>query len=222
MATKQMNMHRLLAELKMLDKRINGYMPSSRDSRDFPMIGAARVSDAKIGTQTREEYTSSLVSNWQTIQALIRNKKTLEAAKVKSNAETTVRIAGKEYTVADAIRRKADIRYDKALLAALEAQRQLAITAVADHNEEAELQADKHVEALLGGAGAKSEALPAKEIERQRESFLKNRRWDVIDPNGADAIIKAMREDIEAFEAEVDAVLSESNAITMVTVNLED
>ena len=100
MATKEMNMHRLLSELKMLDKRISGYiLPNGRTGymeRQLELIGTAREIDKTIGTQTRAEYTSMLSGNWQMIRALIRNKKTLEAAKVKSNAKTIVRIAGKE------------------------------------------------------------------------------------------------------------------------------
>jgi hypothetical protein len=47
MAEKQMNMHRLLSELKMLDKRIAGFIPvNSRvgfsDTEKLKLIGAAR------------------------------------------------------------------------------------------------------------------------------------------------------------------------------------
>jgi hypothetical protein len=228
MATKQMNMHRLLSELKMLDKRITGYVIGESDirgrqySEKLQLIGAAREIDQKIGTQTREEYTATLRGNWQMIRALIRNKKSLEAAKVKSNAETIVRIAGVEYTVADAIKRKEDIDYDKELLHLFEMQQQNVIASVENANETAERQADKHVEALFNGQSGKNDASICKEAEQQRENYMKNHRWGIIDPNISDTAIKEMREEISAFEAEVDAVLSESNAVTIVTVELSD
>ena len=232
MATKEMNMHRLLAELKMLDKRISGYIqPNSRIGymeRQLELIGVARESDKMIGTQTRKEYTSMLAGNWQMIRALIRNKKALEAAKVKSNAATVVRIAGKEYTVADAIRRKDDIGYDKLLLSLFETQHRQVVSMNAEKNEEAQRQADKHVEALFNVQGAAKatgkadQAIDGKEAEQQRENYLKNHRWAIIDPNGSDEAIRTLRDEIDAFEAEVDAVLSESNAVTMVTVELVD
>jgi len=226
MANKEMNMHRLLSELKMLDKRISNYLPANgRGVRgeSIELIGAAREIDRKIGTRTREEYVSALTGNWQMIQALIRNKKSLEAAKVKSNAETKVRIADKEYTVADAIRRKEDIKYEKALLEAFESQHRYVVTLVADKNEAAEQQADKHIEALFNGkADGKNERIVGKEAEEQRENYMKNHRWGVIDPNGSDEAIKTLRTEIESFEAEVDAVLSESNAVTTVTVAYVD
>ena len=226
MANKEMNMHRLLSELKMLDKRISNYLPvNGRGVRgeSIELIGAAREIDRKIGTRTREEYVSALTGNWQMIQALIRNKKSLEAAKVKSNAETKVRIADKEYTVADAIRRKEDIKYEKALLEAFESQHRYVVTLVADKNEAAEQQADKHIEALFNGkADGKNERIVGKEAEEQRENYMKNHRWGVIDPNGSDEAIKTLRTEIESFEAEVDAVLSESNAVTIVTVAYVD
>ena len=232
MATKEMNMHRLLSELKMLDKRISGFiLPNNRtgyNDRLLELIGAARESDKMIGTQTRKEYTSMLAGNWQMIRALIRNKKALEAAKVKSNAETVVRIAGKEYTVADAIRRKDDIEYDKLLLALFESQHRQIVSMVADKNEEALRQADRHVEALFNvqdsakPAGKTNPAVSGQEAEQQRENYLKNHRWAIIDPNGSDEAIRALRDEIEVFEAEVDAVLSESNAVTMVKVELAD
>jgi hypothetical protein len=146
----------------------------------------------------------------------------MEAAKVSSNAKTKVTIAGAEYTVADAIKRKEDIEYDKSLLREFEAQRRLVIAQTDSANLEAERQADKHIEALFNGQSSKTEQVNPREVEKQRESFMRNHRWEVIDPNGADKCINALRAEIESFEAEVDAVLSESNAITMVTVELED
>ena len=196
--------------------------------RQLELIGAAREIDKTIGTQTRAEYTSMLSGNWQMIRALIRNKKALEAAKVKSNAETIVRIAGKEYTVADAIRRKDDIEYDKLLLSLFEMQHRQVVSMAAEKNEEAQRQADNHVEALWGvqgaakTAGKAEQAITGKEAEQQRENYLKNHRWAIIDPNGSDDAIRVLRGEIEAFEAEVDAVLSESNAVTMVKVELAD
>ena len=227
MAIKEMNMHRLLSELKMLDKRISNYLPErirgANNTAPIVLIDAARENDRKIGTQTREEYISTLSGNWQMIQALIRNKKALEAAKVKSNAETKVRVADKEYTVADAIRRKEDIKYEKALLEAFENQHRYVVTLVVDKNETAEQQADKHIEALFNGkADGKNERIVGKEAEEQRENYMKNHRWGVIDPNGSYEAIKALRTEIESFEAEVDAVLSESNAVTWVTVTYVD
>gem|GEM_PF-920325 len=227
MAIKEMNMHRLLAELKMLDKRISAYLPpkgrGSRDPAPIMLIGAAREAEKRIGTQAREEYVSELAGNWQKIQALIRNKKSLEAAKVKSNAETKVRIADKEYAVADAIRRKEDIKYEKALLEEFEEQQRQVIYLVTEKNEAAEQQADRHVEALFNSkADGKGDRIVSKDAEEQRENFMKNHRWAIIDPNGSDEAIKALRDEIELFETEVDAVLSESNAVTMVTVVLDD
>ena len=227
MAIKEMNMHRLLSELKMLDKRISAYLPvNSRHaygSETIELIGAAREADNKIGTQTRDEFVSALTGNWQRIQALIRNKKSLEASKVKSNAETKVRISGKEYTVADAIRRKEDIKYEKALLDAFETQHRYVVSMVAEKNETAEQQADKHVEALFNGkADGKNDRIATKDAEEQRENYMKNHRWGIIDPNGSDEVIKTLRDEIESFEAEVDAVLSESNAVTIVAVEFVD
>ena len=227
MAVKEMNMHRLLSELKMLDKRISNYLPEKIRGANNPapieLIGAAREIDRKIGAQTREEYISALAGNWQMIQALIRNKKSLEAAKVKSNAETKVRIADKEYTVADAIRRKEDIKYEKALLETFENQYRYVVSLVAEKNEAAEQQADKHIEALFNGkADGKNERIIGKEGEEQRENYMRNHRWGIIDPNVSYLAIKALRNEIESFEAEVDAVLSESNAVTCVTVTYVD
>jgi hypothetical protein len=232
MAIKEMNMHRLLSELKMLDKRISAYLipeyKTGQAERLLELLGAARENDKMIGTQTRKEYTSMLTGNWQMIQALIRNKKAMEAAKVKSNAETTVRIAGKEYTVADAIRRKDDIEYDKALLVLFEAQHRQIVSMAEVKNEEAQRQADKHVEALFNvqsavkNTGKTEPSVAGKEAEQHRENYLKNHRWAIIDPNGSDVAIRILRDEIDAFEAEVDAVLSESNAVTMVMVELAD
>jgi hypothetical protein len=78
------------------------------------------------------------------------------------------------------------------------------------------------VEALFNGQNNKNDQFTGREAEKQRENYMKNHRWGIIDPNGSDKLIKALHEDIDSFEAEVDAVLSESNAVTMVTVELAD
>jgi hypothetical protein len=221
-------MHRLLSELKLLNKRIEDALASPADrlfhgehGNQLVFIGSARESDTKIDTQTQQEFEVELKANLQKIRHLISNKKALEAAKVKSNAETLVRIADKEYTVADAIKRKTEIAYDKQLLSALELQLREAVTTVENKNTVAMTEAEKHVTALYGSEKKVADSNSG-DVEKAREDYLKTHRWDVIDPNKVKGVISTLREDIECFEAEVDAVLSESNATTFVEVELED
>ena len=113
----QYSVHRALGELKLIDKKIiknkeNSYVGLKKNSADNEYETHLSV----------EQFEDMAKANLQSTLDLIKLKKNIKKAIVKSNAETTVVIAGQEYSVADAIERKNLIKDEENLLLVLKHQ----------------------------------------------------------------------------------------------------
>lgn len=214
MAKVTMSMSRLLARLKT----INGQIESSIQHQSF--IGYKANNTDKVGTFTAESLSTQIKSDYQSVVALIENKKRLEAAKVQSNAVTDVKIGDRTYKVADAIKRKTDIKYDKLLLQYMKVGYQNAVDKVTREN--IAVQNDRLDRAISTNFSVSKEKIAPETLKAFTESFLQNNSWDYIDPLGVKKLIDDLEAEIMEFETEVDGALSEINAITMVEVDLVD
>ena len=195
-----------LVELKLLDKRIlkatQGTFVSYRSGKDLPK-----------GFKDIEEITDTIKANFDSVSALIERRNTIKSAIVVSNAVTKVEIAGETMTVAEAIERKNSIAYEKQLLNAYKFQLGNAIRTVDHLNEEVKKRADNMVEAFLGGDKSK-----ASEAEKLRNDYLESHSAAIIDTIDIKKQIEKLEERIDKFEADVDLVLSTSNAITELNI----
>lgn len=99
-----------LTELKLYDQKINKVLCSA----DF--IGCKKKSSDRVNSFKLENFEANAKASYQSVSDLIENRARLKSAIVQSNAATMVEIAGKKYTVAEAIERKNSIEYDKMLL----------------------------------------------------------------------------------------------------------
>lgn len=203
------SINRALAELKLLDKRINKGIDIST------FIGSKKNSSVYENTthKTNEDFEELVKSNFRSITDLIANRKAIKEAIVNSNAVTKVTISGKEYTVASAIERKASIGYEKDLLEEMERQYRNVISSVNSKNEIMERNLDSQLSAMLGAEKTKSD-----ESNAFAEGYRKQNGWDVIDPLNLEKVIRELRTEIEDFESEVDYVLSTSNSLTEIEI----
>lgn len=195
-----------LVELKLLDKRIlkatQGTFVSYRSGKDLPK-----------GFKDIEEITDTIKSNFDSVSALIERRNTIKSAIVVSNAVTKVEIAGETMTVAEAIERKNSIAYEKQLLSVFKLQLSGVIRTVDQLNDDVNRRADNMVEAFLGGDKSK-----ASEAEKLRSDFLSTHSAAIIDTIDIKKQIEKLEERIDKFEADVDLVLSTSNAITELNI----
>ena len=101
MATKeQMTVHKALAELKVIDSRINNAI------RSGTFVVANKHSNDKIHGVTINEFKNSMKSDFQKVSDLIARRNAIKKAVVASNAVTKVKVGDTEYTVATAIEMK--------------------------------------------------------------------------------------------------------------------
>ena len=211
MNSETMNVHQALAELKMLDKRIQAA------TREPEWVVTNKHSNSKIHGVTMEDWVDDVKSKYQKVRDLIRRRDAIKRAVVMSNAVTKVNIAGTEYTVAEAIDRKNNgVEYQKNLVLRMNHDYVMAKNdADRANGPDLERRADDHVRIMVGNSdmkGATTEAV------RLREEFIKAQTTDIIDPIGVLVEIEKMNDEINAFLMNVDAALSVSNAVTAITV----
>lgn len=206
----EISITRALKELTLLDKRILDAISNS------VFIGCAKKSSAKINnTYTRDEFEKLVISNYDSIQSLINRRVEIKSKIVESNASTKVVIADKEYTVASAIEAKSLIEYKKALLSKLEQQFRHASATVSKENE----KIDDKVYQMLKDAGSDENNTPDLGEDSYITKYRNTHEFDLVNPIKIHEKITMLRNEIEDFENEVDFVLSESNAITKITVS---
>lgn len=132
------SIHRALAELKLLDKRIT------------KTINNLKVVTYKKGNKlecniAEEEFKAVVEADMQSVKDLITRRKEIKEKIVKSNAETLVTIAGKEMTVAAAIERKESIKYEKRLAEELKNQLNNLKAIINNRNEQVEYSLERQL-----------------------------------------------------------------------------
>ncbi|WP_341285122.1 hypothetical protein [Priestia megaterium] len=205
----KMSIHRALAELKTLNKRIE-------------RATSGKFVAMQIGEEPPRSYKTVLEFNteagafYNSAKDLIARRNEIKAKVIASNAVTKVKVGKEEMTVAEAIDRKDNgVKYDKELLNSLrnqliQVERQMEL-----ERQQMELRLEKRIEADLGSKDRKANAA---EVETITESFLKRYKPKMVDPIEIKKEIKELTERIEEFEMEVDFILSESNTSTLIEV----
>lgn len=204
----RMNMHRLLRRLKTYDVRIKDLL------NDGTFV--ATLTTKYVNYNDAEGVEEKIKANYQKLQALINNKAILEQAKIMSNSKTMCEIGGKTYTVAEAIKRKENLAMEKQVLKALRSQRAAAVVNYNNEIDRMNTAVESKVRTIFGENPTDTEAV---------ETYIKNygdkNAPKFIDPLNLETLIDELAKSINDFEVEVDAVLNESNAITIVEVVLD-
>ncbi|GEN83799.1 hypothetical protein SLU01_21110 [Sporosarcina luteola] len=206
--TQTMSIHRALSELKTLNDRI----PKAIQEADF--IATDRKSAQKINGLSIEDYEKMIQAGFDKAVSLIERRNRLKDAIVQSNAITEVVVAGETMTVAKAIERKSSIANEEKLLSMMVGKRRMAINKLTMENESLPSRLEDYLTAILGN----KEHAKKEEVELHTKSFMDRNEYILIDPLKLDKRIEEWDERISNFKAEVDAVLSESNAITKITI----
>lgn len=210
MTNETMNVHKALCELKILDSRIDSVIRSST------FVATKKVASKMVGSQLVDGFKVTERGNYGSAMDLIRRREAIKRAVVLSNATTKVMIAGKEYTVAEAIELKnhgldgkKKLR-DRIAFALRGAENNAEMA-----NSEAERKADLHVQGIAGGKDMKPE-----EIKAIRDGYMAGMIVEVVDaiPGGARETLKQLDEELNSFYVEVDSVLSTSNALTKIEI----
>lgn len=207
--TEKMTIHKALAELKVLDKRITS-------SVSVQFCVANKHSNEKISGLALKNWKDIAQSNYQKANDLIRRNEAIKRAITISNATTKVKIGDDEYTVAEAIWMKNHgMDSYKMLLRALQNQYGKAkVQCDRENGDTLEKRADEYVFGLFGS----KEKAAGEEIENLRKTFIESQQYEIVDPIKIAEEIQYLEEKISSFESEVDAALSVSNANTEIEI----
>ena len=209
MQKEKMSIHRGLAELKLLDSRIN------RAIAEGIYCTHNKRSNQKIQGMEIQDFKDKVIkSSFDKVEELIKRRQNIKSAIVKSNAMTDVEIAGNTMSVAEAIERKNSIEYDRDFLNKLKQQYSTALLNIERNNSTLTERADAQINALYQN---KDNVDPSK-IQSLKNDFIEENTFDLIDPISIKAKIDKLEKEIEEFEVEVDFKLSESNSLTMIEV----
>lgn len=210
MTTETMTIHQALAELKMLDKRIENAINSAK------FATANKASNTKIGGKNVMEYVTEANSALQSIKNMLARRSAIRHAVSLSNATTKVVINGTEYTVAEAIEmHKTGINVFRMLCNEMMTQYRDAQATALRQNNVLDAAADRYIEGLYGS----KEKVQSADVLTVREAYIKSNTLEVVSVTNISDEIKALDEAASKFEAEVDAKLSVSNALTTITIN---
>lgn len=92
--------------------------------------------------------------------------------------------------------------------------RRMAINKLTKENDSLPKRLEEYLTAILGS----KENAKKEEVELHTKAFMERNEYILIDPLKINTRIEELDEKVSSFKAEVDAVLSESNALTKITV----
>jgi hypothetical protein len=211
----QLSITRALATIKSLNVRIKDL--TAKQVLTLPTAGTGSelgiIDNPNVTADRAEEL---IRGNWQALNDLITARDNIRAAVIQANAETKVTLSGKEYTIVQLLDAKAAQADKRELVKVLKKN-------LANTNNVFNQQRNLHEQRL---GQVRSEALSTG--KKQDDESLKTYTAPidlrmtpgVIDPLDAAKIIKDLEEQLEDFALNVDYLLSETNAITKITVEL--
>lgn len=204
----QITIHRALAELKLADSKI------SKKTRNVVVVGYQKADGLVNGKTELIKFNTEVQSQYDSMRALIHRKNALKAAIVASNAVTMVKIGNSEMTVAEAITRKSFISLETNYVESLKKNLATVLRTIESNNATVDNNALELVKTTLG----REVNTNSEEALAVSKSYTDLNKLTLIDPLSIEEIIKTLEEDIENFNTEVDAILSESNATTVIEV----
>lgn len=205
----KMTIHRALSELKLIDAKIE------KQITEIVPVGIYQKGKLISGYMMEAEFSAAAQSRFDSVNALILRKTAIKSAIVQANGVTKVTVAGKQMTIADAINFKAVVKFQKALVEKLKSGHRAALAELNKHNANVELNVQKILEVTFGKDNVKADP---KDMEAVRKPYIEANEFHLFDPIKVAQTVEKMEKDISEFEAEVDAVLSEINAVTIIEI----
>ena len=206
----KITIHRALSKRKTMADEI------LRKKSSTPFALANRKTNSKINGVVVADVVKNIQAAQDSIKDMMAHYAKLICAIALSNSTTKVIVGGKEYTVTEAIQMKKFFEMQRMYLENVKRDFRVATGKVNTENETLAQRATDFAKANAGdksGGAVKPEAL-----EGLIKVFSEANVYELIDPLNLNEFIDKMETEIVAFEEDVDAVLSESNATTFIEI----
>jgi hypothetical protein len=205
-----MSITRALVELKTLDKRIQ------------KLIGETVFISIKGELRKPDTRATNAQSNYDKVRDLMNRRIKLKSSIVSSNANTKIRVCNIDMTVAEAIEMKSSINNYKTLLASMKRQYGDSVTLVESENQRSRNTLENSLTRVKSGFDTSSNTqvgsgtdINVGEYSRQ---YMSIHGVELFDPIKLNEKIESLEKFITEFETEVDFILSEKNATTIITI----
>lgn len=200
-----MSITQALPELKLLEKRIDKVSQTIQDWCKISHNGAPL---------DKEKHKKETEAQLQSYMDLVRRREAIKRAIVLSNAQTKVRVGQFEGTVAEAIEYKSSIRFRRNLLEGMKESLQ----ARREEYERKKSEVEGRLERLLQSELGKDVKTNPETITALTTSFRENNKVELVDPLDLASKIQSLEDELDSFETNVDWVLSQANATTLIQV----
>lgn len=209
MEKQKMTIHRALSELKLIDSKID------RAIKEINPSGGYQQGKNINGLYSKEEFEKSAKSKYDSVNDLIDRKVRIKSEIVKSNSNTIISVSGNKMTVADAISYKSIIPQKNTLVNELRRKHNNTIAAVNSNNQKISDNCQRILEAALGKDNVQ---IGKSDTDSIRKPYMEANEFHIFDPIEVEKKIALIESETQDFLSEIDAVLSESNAITIIEV----
>jgi hypothetical protein len=197
---------RALVELKTLDARISKII----NQTTWILLKTKN----KNSNHTEDEFKRNTQSEFQSANDLITRRERIKNAIMMSNSTTMVTVGNMQMTVTQAIEYKNTIEYQRRLLEVLKRQRQSVTIDYETHKQRVQSKIDDNIKVICG----KDSKPDANVIQSVTDGIAKSDPVEIYDPLSLDKVIKDLEISVLDFTANIDYVLSESNALTTIQV----
>lgn len=204
-----MTIHRALAELKLIDARIESAIAAIEPTGNMQKGKLVNM------YYSLEDFEKNAKARFQSVNDLMERKTKIKSSIVRANGVTKVTIGGVEMTIADAINFKGIVSFKKRLIDNLKSKHAHAKAVTEKNNVNVEANALRLAEAALQKDNVK---LGDNDAVAITEPYLDKNRFSLVDPLKVEELVEKLTTEVNAFETEVDAVLSEINAITTIEI----
>lgn len=206
----KMTVHEALCSVKISDKRIMLAL------QDAVFIGKKKVSETKVSGKEIGDFEKGVISDYDSITAIIKRTESIKAALSLSNAKTMIEVAGRKMSIAEAIY---EINYGipvkKNLLRVFTEQYKNVIKQVEDMNgAKLDAAAEKYITSNFGA----KEKVDGKILREAEDEYRKRNTVEIIDPLNLKEKIDALQKEINTFETSVDSAIQVSNATTIIEI----
>jgi hypothetical protein len=206
--SEELTVTRALSELKLLDKKIAKHI----DSANFTTV----ISKKNRHLVNQEQFTDNSKANYQSLDDLITRYNKIKSAIILSNSTTNVKLGANTLKVAEVIERKQSLHYKKRLLEQLKRNREASNTTIQIYNQQLEANLQQLLETSFGKTS--NNKTNVDDIENISKAYRDNNQSSILDPINIDSKIKKLEEEIDEYDQEANFVLSESNALTKITL----
>ena len=208
----KMTIHRALSELKLIDARIEKAINLVEPT------GLMQLEKPVNGFYTKDEFEENVKAKFQSVTDLIERKNAIKSAIVKANGITMVEVTEKKMTIADAINFKTVIVVKKDLINRLASKHKTVIAKFIKENEKVNNIALENAKIMIGKQGDDRVKPTDEDVKNIIEPFVKRNELHLVDPLKVDELTEKLQIEVDEFETEVDAILSEINAITVIEI----